>query len=80
MSEDELAAMDMPCRADCHFWLWTTHKFLPMALRLLEVMGTQIRLHVRMAQAGRFSANWFAAVQLRICHIRKKRHTEVRRH
>ena len=39
MTEDELAAMKMPAADDCHLWLWTTHKYLPMALRLLEVWG-----------------------------------------
>lgn len=39
MSEDELAAMKMPAAADCHLWVWTTHRFLPMSLRLLEVWG-----------------------------------------
>jgi ParB/RepB/Spo0J family partition protein len=39
MGEDELAAMQMPAAADCHLWLWTTHRFLPMALRLLEAWG-----------------------------------------
>lgn len=36
MDEDELAEMIVPCADDCHVWLWTTHKFIPMALRLLE--------------------------------------------
>lgn len=36
MSEEELAARKWPIAADCHFWLWTTHKFLPMSFRLLE--------------------------------------------
>ena len=36
MSEQELAALDIPADEHCHVWLWTTHKFLPMALRLLE--------------------------------------------
>jgi len=36
MQESELAAMKMPAAADCHLWLWTTHKFLPMSLRLLD--------------------------------------------
>lgn len=36
MSEDELSAMKLPAKADCHLWIWTTHKFLPMALRLLD--------------------------------------------
>lgn len=36
MSEQELAALDIPADEHCHMWLWTTHKFFPMALRLLE--------------------------------------------
>jgi len=36
MSEAELAAMTMPAADDCHLWLWTTHKFLPMAFRCLD--------------------------------------------
>lgn len=39
MGEDELAAMKMPAATDCHMWLWTTHRFLPMALRLLDAWG-----------------------------------------
>jgi len=39
MSEAELAALDIPCTEDCHVWLWTTHKFLPMAMKLLEAWG-----------------------------------------
>lgn len=39
MTEDELKAMTIPCADDCHVWLWTTHKFLPMAFRLLEDWG-----------------------------------------
>jgi len=35
MTEDELAVMELPTADDCHLFLWTTHKFLPMALRLL---------------------------------------------
>jgi len=37
MSEQELAEMKMPAADNCHLWLWTTHKFLPMAMRLLDV-------------------------------------------
>lgn len=37
MKEHEIAALKMPAADDCHMWLWTTHKFLPMALRLLDV-------------------------------------------
>jgi N6-adenosine-specific RNA methylase IME4 len=36
MNEEEIAALKLPCADDCHVWLWTTHKLLPMALRLLE--------------------------------------------
>lgn len=36
MGEDEIAALKMPAADDCHMWLWTTHKFLPMAMRLLD--------------------------------------------
>lgn len=39
MREDEIAALKMPAADDCHMWLWTTHKFLPMALRLLDAWG-----------------------------------------
>jgi N6-adenosine-specific RNA methylase IME4 len=39
MSEAELAAMEVPCADDCHVWVWTTQKFLPMALRLLDAWG-----------------------------------------
>jgi N6-adenosine-specific RNA methylase IME4 len=39
MQEDELAAMQLPSADDCHVWVWTTHKFLPMCLRLLDVWG-----------------------------------------
>ena len=35
MTEDELAQLKIPAADDCHLWLWTTHRFLPMALRLL---------------------------------------------
>jgi N6-adenosine-specific RNA methylase IME4/ParB-like chromosome segregation protein Spo0J len=34
MTEDELARLDLPFGDDSHIFLWTTHKFLPMALRL----------------------------------------------
>ncbi len=39
MSEDELLEMHVPSADDCHMFLWTTHKFLPMALRLLSGWG-----------------------------------------
>jgi len=39
MSEDELSVFKIPAAADCHLFLWTTHKFLPMALRLTDIWG-----------------------------------------
>lgn len=39
MGEPELAGMKMPAADDCHMWLWTTHRFLPMAMRLLDAWG-----------------------------------------
>ena len=39
MSEAELAALEIPADKDCHVWLWTTHKFMPMAFRLLDAWG-----------------------------------------
>ncbi len=39
MTEAELEKLAIPSAPDCHVWLWTTHKFLPMAFRLLEKWG-----------------------------------------
>lgn len=41
MNEDELSEFDVAKLAadDCHLFCWTTHKHLPMALRLLERWG-----------------------------------------
>src|SRR5262245_17621753 len=41
MTEDELRQFPLPSFAadDCHLYLWTTHKFLPLALSLAEHWG-----------------------------------------
>lgn len=39
MTEVQLADLSIPTADDAHVWLWTTHKFLPMALRLLDAWG-----------------------------------------
>jgi len=36
MDEQALADLGIPAAADCHVWLWTTARFLPMAFRLLD--------------------------------------------
>ena len=37
MKEEEIAALRLPASDACHVWCWTTQKFLPMALRVLNV-------------------------------------------
>ncbi len=39
MSLDEIAAIAPPLAEDAHFWLWTTHRFLPDAFGLLRTWG-----------------------------------------
>lgn len=41
MSEDELRALPVGewCADNCHLFMWTTHRFLPLAFELLEVWG-----------------------------------------
>lgn len=36
MQEKQLQKLKIPTAKDCHVFLWTTQKFLPMALRLLD--------------------------------------------
>ena len=39
MTIDEIIAMEMPAADDCHLWMWTTQRFLPDALSILEKWG-----------------------------------------
>ena len=39
MSLEEIAKLEVPCADSCHVWLWTTHKFMPAALSLLDGWG-----------------------------------------
>ena len=39
MTEGELANLQMPTADACHLWLWTTQRFLPMSLRILDAWG-----------------------------------------
>lgn len=39
MSEHEIKAISLPAAEDCHVWVWTTQKFLPMALRCIDHWG-----------------------------------------
>jgi len=39
MSESKLLELKLPCAPNCHVWLWTTHGFLPLAMKMLEAWG-----------------------------------------
>lgn len=36
MSVDQIQHLTPPAKPDCHLWLWTTHRFLPMAFAVLK--------------------------------------------
>ena len=36
MSIDEICSMKIPACDDCHLWLWTTHRFLKDAVKILD--------------------------------------------
>lgn len=56
MTEDELMAFDIPSIAadDSHLFCWTTHKFLPSALRLIEAWGFRYVLTMVWHKPGGF--------------------------
>lgn len=54
MAEDELADLKLPFGRDAHVFLWTTHKFLPMALRLFEAWGVKYVLTMVWHKPGGF--------------------------
>ena len=56
MSEDELEAFPVRQMAaeDCHLFCWTTHKYLPMGLRLIEVWGFKYVLLLTWHKSGGF--------------------------
>lgn len=39
MTEEELRDLHIPANDDCHLFLWTTQRFLPLGLQLLEHWG-----------------------------------------
>ena len=39
MSEEQLQGLKIPAADNCHVWVWTTQKFLPMAFRLVDYWG-----------------------------------------
>jgi N6-adenosine-specific RNA methylase IME4/ParB-like chromosome segregation protein Spo0J len=56
MTEEELAAFDVPSISadDCHLFCWTTHKHLPLALRLLDSWGFRYVLTMVWHKPGGF--------------------------
>lgn len=56
MSEEELAGFPVPDMAgeDCHLFLWTTQRFLPIALRLCEPWGFRYVLTMVWHKPGGF--------------------------
>jgi len=54
MQESEIAAMCLPFAADAHIFMWTTHKFLPMALRLFDGWGVRYVLTMVWHKEGGF--------------------------
>lgn len=54
MTEEEIAALIPPCATDAHVFLWTTNKFLPMALRILEEWGLKYVLCMVWCKNGGF--------------------------
>jgi N6-adenosine-specific RNA methylase IME4 len=36
MTVDDIKQLEPPCADNCHVWLWTTHKYLPIAFEVLE--------------------------------------------
>lgn len=44
MTEQELSEMELPLATDCHVFIWTTHKFLPSALRLVDIWALKYTL------------------------------------
>ena len=39
MTLDEISGLDIPSADDCHLWLWTTQKYLPISFELLDGWG-----------------------------------------
>ncbi|MCP3898609.1 MAG: hypothetical protein GY707_02620, partial [Desulfobacteraceae bacterium] len=54
MSEEEMTAMKLPFSDNSHVFMWTTQKFLPMALRMFEAWGVKYVLTMVWHKPGGF--------------------------
>jgi N6-adenosine-specific RNA methylase IME4 len=54
MTEQDMADLKIPAADDCHVFVWTTHKFLPMALRLVSAWGFKYVLTMVWHKPGGF--------------------------
>ena len=54
MSEEEMTEMELPFNEDSHVFMWTTHKFLPMALRMFEAWNVKYVLTMVWHKNGGF--------------------------
>lgn len=54
MNEDELNKLRVPMANDCHVFMWTTHKHLPMALRIFGTWGVKYVLTMVWHKPGGF--------------------------
>lgn len=39
LTEEELLNLSIPAADDCHLWVWTTHKYFPLALEMIKSWG-----------------------------------------
>jgi N6-adenosine-specific RNA methylase IME4 len=54
MTENELSDLSIPCAENAHVFLWTTNKFLPMALRILDAWKLKYILCMTWHKPGGF--------------------------
>jgi len=67
MNESELQELKIPCADDCHVFVWATHKFLPMAFRLLDVWGLKYIFCMTWCKSGGFQPYGLAQYNSEFC-------------
>jgi len=72
MTESELGDLVIPCFDDCHVFLWTTHRFLPMAFRLIDTWGMQYSSCMTWHKNGGFQVAGFPQLNCEFCLYARK--------